>query len=138
MTPEQTQLVRQSFARMVPVGRQVAQLFYARLFELDPSLQPMFKSGLTAQTGKLMQMLGYCLEKLDMPEELLPLVRQLGRRHVAYGVRERHYDTVGLALLWTLEKVFDKTFTPPLKEAWATLYALLAATMKEGALSAAA
>src|ERR1044071_2408565 len=41
---------------------------------------------------------------VDRLEGLVPAVQALGRRHVAYGVTERHYETVGAALLWTLEK----------------------------------
>ena len=57
----------------------------------------------------------------------------LGRRHADYGVTDAHYDTVGGALLWTLEKGLGSAFTPDVKAAWTTVYTVLATTMKAGA-----
>jgi len=138
MTPSQKLLVQQTFVKVVPIAEQAAALFYGRLFEVDPSLRPLFKTDLKVQGQKLMQMIGYCVGKLDAPEELLPAVRELGAKHVGYGVKDANYDTVGAALLWTLEKGLGAGFTPEVKDAWATTYGVLASTMKEGAKAAAA
>jgi hemoglobin-like flavoprotein len=59
----------------------------------------------------------------------------LGKRHVAYGVKPEDYDSVGAALLWTLEQGLGDDFTPDTKEAWATVYGLVATTMKDAAYS---
>lgn len=138
MTPTQKSLVQQTFLSVVPIADKAAALFYGRLFDVDPSLRPLFKTDLTEQGRKLMQMIGYCVSKLDALEELLPAVRQLGGKHAGYGVRENDYETVGGALLWTLERGLGSAFTPEVKDAWATAYGVLAATMKEGAATAAA
>ena len=58
-------------------------------------------------------------------------VEALAHRHVGYGVRDEHYDKVGEALLWTLERVFGAAFTPEVRNAWATLYGVVAATMRK-------
>jgi hemoglobin-like flavoprotein len=63
----------------------------------------------------------------------VPVVEDLGRRHAAYGVTDDHYDTVGAALLWTLEKGLGDAFTAEAREAWTTVYGLLASTMKNAA-----
>jgi hypothetical protein len=60
-------------------------------------------------------------------------VQALGRRHLAYGVRDEHYDTVGGALLWTLEKGLGEAFTPDVKEAWTVVYGIVARVMKDAA-----
>jgi len=60
-------------------------------------------------------------------------VQGLGRRHVGYGVTDAHYDTVGGALLWTLEKGLGAAFTSEMKDAWATVYGVLATVMKDAA-----
>jgi hemoglobin-like flavoprotein len=73
---------------------------------------------------------------LDHLDRLVPVVQDLGRRHVGYGVTDAHYDTVGSALLWTLEKGLGSAFTPDMKDAWATVYGLLATVMKEAAARA--
>ena len=79
------------------------------------------------------KMLAYCVGKLDAPDELLPAVRALGHRHTEYGVEDEHYQSVGAALLWTLEKGLGDAFTPDVKAAWTAVYQILSATMMEGA-----
>ena len=113
-------------------------MFYGRLFELNPSLRPLFKIDLRDQGKKLMQMIGFCVGKLDALDELVPLVKSLGARHVGYGVVESDYAAVGAALLWTLEQGLGPAFTPAVKDAWATVYGVLSSTMRAGAETATA
>jgi nitric oxide dioxygenase len=84
-----------------------------------------------------MQMIAVAVNGLDRLDELVPAVRQLGVRHARYGVEDRHYDTVAEALLWTLERGLGSDFTPAVKDAWTTVYGVLATTMKEAAAIAA-
>jgi hemoglobin-like flavoprotein len=138
MTPQQIALVRTSFAAVRPIADSAAALFYGRLFELDPSLRSLFKSDLHGQGRLLMQMIGVAVDSLDRLDELAPKLTSLGRRHAGYGVRNRHYDTVGAALLWTLEQGLGTDFTPEVREAWISAYALLARTMQAGAAASVA
>jgi len=133
MTPVEKNLVQTTFATLVPIADQAAALFYGRLFEMDPSLRPLFKGDLGEQGKKLMQMIGVAVKGLDSLDTLVPAVKDLGRRHAGYGVADSHYDTVGGALLWTLEKGLGSAFTPDVKAAWTTVYTVLATTMKAGA-----
>ncbi len=133
MTNEQIGLINASFARIEPLARETAILFYARLFELDPTLRPLFKDDMGEQRLKLMQMLEIAVKGLDRWDELVPAVRALGERHAAYRVRDRDYDTVGTALLWTFGHALGSHFTPETKEAWTEVYNILAETMKDGA-----
>jgi len=133
MTPQQVQLVQTTWEQVVPIADTAAGLFYGRLFELDPSLKPMFKTDIKEQGKKLMTMITVAVRGLNDLGALVPAVEQLGVRHVAYGVKDSHYDTVGGALLWTLEKGLGPAFTPDVKEAWATTYGVLATTMKNAA-----
>jgi hemoglobin-like flavoprotein len=132
MQETQKQLVQTSFAKVLPIAGAAADLFYNRLFELDPALRPLFKADLTEQKLKLMQMLATAVRGLDDLGTLVPAVRALGARHNGYGVKDEHYETVGAALLWTLEKGLGSDFTAETKDAWIAVYAILAATMKEG------
>ena len=132
MTYEQIKLVQDSFRQVAPIAETAAQLFYARLFELDPDLELLFKGNLTEQGRKLMQMLALAVNSLDRMEQLLPVVRSLGTRHVSYGVRDRDYATVGQALLWTLQKGLGDAFTPEVEAAWSNVYATLASAMQSG------
>lgn len=131
MTSEQINLVRVSFAKIEPFAEEAAVLFYAKLFDLDPDLRRLFKTDIAQQGRKLMQMLEIAVNGLDRLDELAPEVRALGARHHTYGVDDRHYETVGAALLWTLEQAQKADFTPDTKEAWTAVYSLLAETMKD-------
>jgi hemoglobin-like flavoprotein len=85
------------------------------------------------QGKKLMDMLATVVRNLDKLDRIIPSARALGQRHVAYGVREEHYDVVGAALLWTLEQALGEAWTVDLACAWVTAYTLLARTMKAAA-----
>jgi hemoglobin-like flavoprotein len=132
MTNEQIKLVQDSFRQVAPIAETAAQLFYARLFELDPNLELLFKGNLSEQGRKLMQMLGLAVNSLDRLEQLLPVVQSLGTRHDSYGVRDKDYDTVGQALLWTLRKGLGEAFTPDVEAAWSNVYTTLASAMQNG------
>jgi len=133
MTPRQIEIVKQSFARILPFQEQATELFYCRLFELDPSLRLMFRTDMTEQKKKLMLALALVVANLEKLDSLLPTVRELGQRHKSYGVRDRHYDVVGQALLWTLEIGLGSSWTKELAEAWQFAYSQLASAMIEGA-----
>src|SRR5688572_13851961 len=104
MTPEQKTLVQQTFAMVTPIADTAASLFYRRLFDLDPTLELLFKGDMKEQGRKLMQALTVTVHGLDHLETTVPALQALGRRHVRYGVRDQHYDTVAAALLWTLQQ----------------------------------
>ena len=131
MNLQQIQLVQESFEHVKPITDIAADIFYGRLFELDPALRPYFKGDMAEQKAKLMTTLAFAVAALKQPERLLPAVRQLGRRHAGYGVQIEHYQTVGAALLWTLGQGLGDEFTPAVEEAWTAAYTLLAATMQE-------
>lgn len=130
---EQIKLVKASFAKIEPLAEEAGVLFYARLFELDPGLRPLFTNDIREQGNKLMEMLGMAVEALNNFEAIVPVVRESGVRHAAYGVEERHYETVAEALFWTFEAALDEDFTVETREAWTAVYNRLARTMKDAA-----
>jgi hemoglobin-like flavoprotein len=133
MTPEQVELVQNTWRTVQPIGDTAAELFYGKLFSLDPSVRPLFKNDLRDQGRNLTAMISVAVYALARPEKILLAVRQLGRRHAAYGVQRRHYDVVAAALLWTLEKCLGEAFTPEVNAAWAAVYGFLAEAMQEAA-----
>ncbi|HYC71036.1 MAG TPA: globin family protein [Opitutaceae bacterium] len=133
MNPREIALVQESFRKVAPIAEQAAAIFYARLFELDPSLRALFHGNMAEQGRKLMQVLGFAVGGLDKLDHLIPAIRQLGLRHAGYQVRDAHYETVGEALLWTLARGLGADFTAEHQAAWAKVYWLLAETMKAGA-----
>ncbi len=129
MTPDQIRHVQNSFQKVVSLGDTVAELFYTRLFEIDPGLRQMFKGDMFEQGRKLMKVLSVAVHGLSRLDDLVPQVEALGRRHADYGVVPVQYTTVGVALMWTLEKGLGRAFTPDVRDAWAEAYGLLADTM---------
>jgi hemoglobin-like flavoprotein len=87
MTPRQVALVRESFAKIVPIREQAAALFYNRLFAIDPSTRPLFRGDMKSQGAKLMAAIGAVVKSLDCIDAILDDVRTLARRHHRYGVR---------------------------------------------------
>jgi hemoglobin-like flavoprotein len=128
-------LVQSTWLKVAPIAPQAAELFYQNLFNADPSVKPLFKGNMEEQGKKLMQMIGAAVNKLNDLDTLVPILQGLAKRHVGYGVKEAHYDTVGAALLKTLEQGLGKSFTPDVKEAWAAVYGVMANVMISAAKS---
>ena len=134
MTPQQKFLVQQTWEQVAPIADQAAEMFYDRLFELDPSLRELFaETDMAAQRGMLMNMLGTAVRGLDDIERLIPAVEELGRRHVGYGVADAHYDTVREALFWTLGQGLGEAWTLHAADAWGVVYGTVADIMRNAA-----
>src|SRR5712692_11298144 len=131
MTAEQIELVQRTWRSILPVGDTAAELFYGKLFSLDPTLKALFKNDMKDQGRNLTAMMSVAVGALSRPERITLAVRELGRRHAAYGVQPRHYEIVATALLWALEKCLGEAFTPEVRTAWTEVYGLLARTMEE-------
>jgi hemoglobin-like flavoprotein len=134
MSPEQKALIKESWLKVAPMADAAARLFYDRLFEIDATTRPLFKTtDLVEQRRKLIQALTMVVQGLDHLEALVPTIADLGRRHAQFGVTDAHYDTVGAALLWTLEQGLGSGWTPEVKVAWSGAYAQLADVMRTAA-----
>jgi len=122
MDPEQQHLVRASFAKVAPIADTAAAMFYDRLFATDPRLRPLFKGDMGVQGRLLMTMIETAVENVHQLDQILPAVRDLGRRHAGYGVKAADYDTVAGALLGTLEQALGSEFTSAVRNAWIAYY----------------
>jgi hemoglobin-like flavoprotein len=138
MTPKQIELVQTSFAKVVPISDTAAALFYNRLFEIAPEVKPLFKGDIREQGRKLMATLGIVVKGLSNLDAVLPAAKSLALKHVSYGVKPDHYEPVGEALLWTLEKGLGDDFTSEARDAWLTAYRALSGAMIEEAYGKAA
>ena len=132
MTPAQALLVKTIWAKVMPMAEQAAAMFYDKLFELDPATE----GDMHEQRAKLTNTINTVVNALDQLEAIIPAVQALGKRHVAYGVKDEDYDTVGTTLLWTLERCLGEAFTEDVKNAWVTVYGVLAIIMKEASAEA--
>ncbi len=131
MTPEQIALVQTTFKSVLPIKETAADLFYTRLFELDPNLKQLFTGDMKEQGQKLMSAIATVVGGLNNWAQVEPTVRELGQRHVDFGVKTQDYQTVGAALLWTLEQGLGDAFTEEVKQAWAAAYGAIADVMTD-------
>ena len=138
MKSEQIKLIKESWLKVLPISETAAELFYKKLFELDPELKFLFKGDMNEQGIKLMNMLNTVVNSLDKLSTIIPAVEILGVRHIDYGVKDENYDTVADALLWALGKGLGDDFTHDVKDAWTTAYVTLADVMKNAANDAVA
>jgi hemoglobin-like flavoprotein len=130
VTPRQIALVQESWKRVQPIADKAAELFYMRLFSLEPSVRRLFKGDMVEQGRKLMSMISVAVNSLARLETIVPAVQALGRRHAGYGVKKHHYTVVEAALLWALAQGLGEKFTREIEEAWRTAYRVLATTMQ--------
>ena len=130
MTPHQISLVQNSWRLLCDVDpAKVGDLFYSKLFLDHPELRPMFPEDMRGQHLKLLSMLNVVVARLDHLDDLANDIAALARRHVAYGVKNEHYTSVGGALLWTLERGLGTDWTGDVAEAWTTCYGVLSGAM---------
>ena len=126
MTPEQVKAIQDSFSKVAPVSEEAAALFYGRLFEIAPEVKPLFRGDMHEQGRKLMATLAVVVNGLSNLDAILPAASALAKRHAAYGVRPAHYQPVGAALIWTLQRGLGEQWTLDLAAAWGAAYGLLA------------
>ena len=136
MTPRQKQIIRETFPLIREVAIPVSLLFYGRLFDMDPSLRRLFKIDLKEQSKKLVAMLDALVEGIDDWEKIVPVLRELGQRHMGYGVKEQHYDTVCSALVWAFGQALQPGFDEEVRTAWTAVIQAVNEQMRIGAAAA--
>ena len=137
MTPEQIGLVRGSWAQVLPMADRAAELFYGRLFEIAPTVRPLFAgTDFVEQRQKLVRTLALAVGSLDRMDAVRHGLEALARRHVEHGVTDAHYAPAGEALVWTLQRALGPGFTPEVRAAWVAAYARIADCMRSAAREA--
>ncbi len=138
MTPRDIALVQESFAKIMPVASQTAEIFHDRLSEIAPGVASLFRGALAGQGGKLMTALGVVIAGLKDFDSIMPAAKALAARHVGYGATPAQYAPVGEALVWTLEHALGPDFTKETKNAWLAAYGALSGVAIAEAYGAAA
>ncbi|MEN0134920.1 MAG: globin domain-containing protein [Rhodococcus sp. (in: high G+C Gram-positive bacteria)] len=137
MDPLTTSLVSSSFKSIgaTPGGEGAfAQSFYAALFAAHPEIREHFPAAMTMQRDRLMQAIGYVVDRLDRPDTVLPLLAQLGCDHRKYEISEEHYGGVGEALVTALANLAGpERWTDDTEQAWRSAIALIITTMTDAA-----
>lgn len=130
LSEKEIKLIKKSWSalhRVNPVL--IGDVFYRKLFIDVPELKKMFTSSPEAQAKKLIDMLNVIVARLERFDELSQDIKQLGLRHVRYGVTDKHYEYVGAALIWTLKQALRNEWNAKTEDAWIKCYTLLADAM---------
>lgn len=93
----------------------------------------MFSDNMIGQKQKFRVMIGTVVKSLNRLDEVVAMVRALGKRHVGYGTQQGHYDVVAQALVGALAEMHGKTWSTDLQDAWVAAYTIVATTMKDAA-----
>lgn len=137
MTPEASHLLRSTYARLSPIGDQVAALFYARLFELEPTLRSACQGQLEQEGMHAFMLLGTLVAGADRLDHLDQVLHEYGRNFAGCAGLEERCTHVCTALLWSLEHVLGADLTPAARTAWQDFLTRLAAMVCHGAQRAA-
>lgn len=103
MTPKQTILVQESWQKKLPIDPQAIEVFSNTLFERGSSPKVLFNINIIDQDNKLTTIFDTAVNLLNYLDKFILAVQKLGARHVDYGVDDKHYKTVGEALLITFK-----------------------------------
>lgn len=135
------QLVQQSWAKTEALGMQtVGVLFFKRIFDIAPEALQLFSfreepniyesEALKHHAISVLSTVGAAVAGLGDLQKLVPILEDLGKRHVNYGVKAEHYNIIGEALIDTLALSLGPAFTPEVKCEWMKVYSMVANTMK--------
>jgi hemoglobin-like flavoprotein len=132
MTPEQVNLITQSFDKMWPIRRNLAAQFYSRFFEIAPDARRLFPEDMNRLHLKLMDTIAAIVGALDNRALFQSIISHTALQHARFGVSSAQFAAFGDALIWSLEEQFGSAFTPELRQAWITLYEAVQTEMMAG------
>ncbi|MEO9803624.1 MAG: globin family protein [Reichenbachiella sp.] len=130
ITPYHKRLVRATFWMVEPKADEAARSFYNKLFEISPELRPLFKGDMKDQGRKMIEMLATVVRGLNTLDVLAPLVRNMGRRHISYGVKSEHYHMAAAALLYSLKEELKENWNEEVEAAWLEVYETISDIMQ--------
>ena len=130
--------LEESFDAVAPLGDELMEEFYGRLFAAAPAVKPLFAgTDMRRQKAMLLAALVLVRKSLRDLDAIVPKLRDLGARHVAYGAQPEHYPVVAEVLIASMAAVARPAWKPEYERAWGDALGLVASVMIEGAESAA-
>lgn len=132
MTAKEIEIVKKSWRKLQGINPELlGDVFYTKLFLLNPSLERMFKTPKEIQSKKLIDMFHSIVLNLENLDGLSDEIEKMGNSHKGYGAKPKHYDSVGNALIWTLANALQKDWNDDVEKAWITCYTILAEKMQK-------
>ncbi len=133
METKDIEIVQKTWQQMSSQVEEISQQFYVNLFSIAPEVRPLFRDDIRSQALKLKSALSTTIRSLGRIDEIRPVLRGLGQRHVEYGAVDAHYDVVGQALLSTFKQALANDWTADVEKAWTNAYTAIASEMKSAA-----
>jgi hemoglobin-like flavoprotein len=147
LTDEEKTLIRDSWRSIAPHAERVSDLFFQRLFQLDPAASSLCSAQQSARRDAFRGLLSFVVKSLDYraeawretpreEDDLFTVALVLGRS--ARGLSRllaASEEAVGAALLWALDYALGKEFDASTRAAWTRLYGLIATAMRMGKLA---
>ncbi len=128
LTPEEIAVITETWL-MVGDSVEMAIDLYNRLFYLHPSIRPLFKENIQLQARKFTAHIGYVVTHLNEWSRIQPDINELGQRHTGYEVKTAHYEYVGDALIFALQRHLKGKWNEQVELAWIKFYRLVANQM---------
>ena len=145
MTPQQTRLLAQSYAKLENRLYELGSAIFERLFEIDPHSRPLFKGNMDEQKLKLARLFGEFIRMRARSQHFLPVtgkggqvvipgIGSLGARHeMVYGVRPEQYAHMRDAVLYAIRSLLGNDYNDEIGQAWSEIFDMLAHAMQEHA-----
>ncbi len=131
LSERETRIIQESYARIYENADKFSENFYMNLFEIAPDLRPLFAADIKKQGRKFIEILSIIILDLRDKKLIVPMIADMGRRHVKYGTERDHYQIVGQALIQTLDETFENKWSSTEKQLWIRLYNFVADIMIE-------
>jgi len=129
MTEEQISMVRDSFEQATARREDLAEFFYACLFDLSPGMKALFKENIEGQAQRFIEMVAVVVNGMTTEQTVSRSLEMLGASHRRAEIETSHYAPFGQALVWSLAQTLGTDFTPETRRAWEDWYELVAQTM---------
>jgi hemoglobin-like flavoprotein len=127
------QRLKANFAQVGTHGMDVAEYFYADLFQRNPQYRSLFPASMARQQEVLLGALSQIVSMVDDPERLVPYLDELGRAHGGFGVTPQHYPEVGASLIATLKYFSGDDWSAELEKDWVEAYGVVSDVMVKAA-----
>jgi hemoglobin-like flavoprotein len=131
-------LLRESWECALANGGDIALHMYAEIPDLGPEIQDIFvRVNLEEQRELFMGTLQFIVMNYERRALVERMLREMGRRHVGYGVRPEHYGVFGECFLRALKRSCGSKWNLETELLWRTVYEDIADVMAQGASEAA-
>jgi hemoglobin-like flavoprotein len=126
-------LVKESFAVIEPRALEAMEHFYAWLFVRHPEIRAMFPLAMSEHRERVLGALARIVWSMDSPAALDSYLRQLGRDHRKFAVKDKHYQAFFGALLDTVRHFSGDAWTADTEAAWEAALGYTARIMRAAA-----